>query len=86
MKFLKEQSGVKQYEAETCQDVYVTDEKHITPWLVVCKRTIPTERPPLVSEASANFCGGQRNGSPRPLISVFKTGDEKHWVIKILSL
>jgi hypothetical protein len=28
-----------------------------TPWLVVRKRTIPTERPPLVSEASANFCG-----------------------------
>jgi hypothetical protein len=27
-----------------------------TPWLVVRKRTIPTERPPLVSEASANFC------------------------------
>jgi hypothetical protein len=25
------------------------------PWLVVRKRTIPTERPPLVSEASANF-------------------------------
>jgi hypothetical protein len=24
-----------------------------TPWLVVRKRTIPTERPPLVSEASA---------------------------------
>jgi hypothetical protein len=28
-----------------------------SPWLVVRKRTIPTERPPLVSEASANFCG-----------------------------
>jgi hypothetical protein len=46
---------------------------------VVRKRTIPTERPPLVSEASANFCGervprGQRNGSPWPLISVFETG------------
>jgi hypothetical protein len=24
---------------------------------VVRKRTIPTERPPLVSEVSANFCG-----------------------------
>jgi hypothetical protein len=38
---------------------------------LVCKRTIPTERPPLVGEVSANFCGysvwrGQRNGSPRP--------------------
>jgi hypothetical protein len=30
---------------------------HITPWFVVHKRTIPTERPPLVSEVSANFCG-----------------------------
>jgi hypothetical protein len=30
---------------------------HLTPWLVVRKRTIPTERPPLVSEISANFCG-----------------------------
>jgi hypothetical protein len=29
----------------------------VTPWLVVRKRTIPTERPPLVSEDSANFCG-----------------------------
>jgi hypothetical protein len=26
-----------------------------TPWLVVCKRTIPTERPPLDGEVSANF-------------------------------
>jgi hypothetical protein len=35
------------------------------------ERTISTERPPLVGEVSANFCGqrvsrGQRNGSPRP--------------------
>jgi hypothetical protein len=28
-----------------------------TPWLLVRTRTIPTERPPLVSEVSANFCG-----------------------------
>jgi hypothetical protein len=53
--------------------------KILIPWLVVRKWTIPTERPPLVSEVCANFCGksvsrGQRNGSPRPLISVFKTG------------
>jgi hypothetical protein len=37
----------------------------------VRKRTIPTERPPLVGEVSANFCGrrvsrGQRDGSIRP--------------------
>jgi hypothetical protein len=24
---------------------------------LVCERTIPTERPPLVSEVSDNFCG-----------------------------
>jgi hypothetical protein len=40
------------------------------------QRTIPTERPPLVGEISANFSEqrvsrGQRNESPRPLISVF---------------
>jgi hypothetical protein len=28
-----------------------------TPWLLVRKRTMPTERPPLVGEVSANFCG-----------------------------
>jgi hypothetical protein len=33
----------------------------------VCKQTIPTMRPPLVDEVSANFCGyrvprGQRDG------------------------
>jgi hypothetical protein len=42
---------------------------------LVRQRTIPTERPPLVGEVSANFSGqrvsrGQRNESPRPLISV----------------
>jgi hypothetical protein len=29
--------------------------KKKTPWLLVLKRTIPTERPPLVGEVSANF-------------------------------
>jgi hypothetical protein len=43
---------------------------------VVRKRTIPTERPPLVGEVSANLwgyrvLGGQHNEFPRPLISVF---------------
>jgi hypothetical protein len=43
------------------------------------QRTMPTKRPPLVGEVSASFSGqrvsrGQRNESPRPLISVFKTG------------
>jgi hypothetical protein len=37
----------------------------------VRERTIPTERPPLVGEVTANFCGsrvprGQRDGSQRP--------------------
>jgi hypothetical protein len=37
----------------------------------VRERTIPTERPPLVGEVIANFCGyrvprGQRDGSLRP--------------------
>jgi hypothetical protein len=53
---------------------YKQTNKHST-WPVVRKRTIPTERPPLVGEVSANFCGqrvsrSQRNGSPWPLISV----------------
>jgi hypothetical protein len=43
---------------------------------VVRKRTIPTERPPLVGEDSVNLFGWrvlrvQRNEFPRPLISVF---------------
>jgi hypothetical protein len=46
---------------------------------LVRKRTILTERPPLVGEVSVNFSGqrvsrGQRNKSPRPLISGFLTG------------
>jgi hypothetical protein len=36
------------------------------------QRTIPTERPPLVGEVVPTFAdSGQRNGLPRPLISVF---------------
>jgi hypothetical protein len=46
------------------------------PWLLVCKRTIPTEQSPLVGKLNASFCGravshGQRILSARPLISVF---------------
>ena len=47
---------------------------------LVRERTILTERLPPVSEVSANFFAdrgvsrGQRNGSPRTLISVFWTG------------
>jgi hypothetical protein len=43
---------------------------------LVLKRSIPTERPPLVGEVSHNFCRyrvlrGQRNEFPRPLICIF---------------
>ena len=46
---------------------------------LVRERTTPRERPPPVGEVSAKFADrgvsrGQRNGSPRPLISVFWTG------------
>jgi hypothetical protein len=41
------------------------------------ERTTPTERPPLVGEVSANFCGyrvprGQREGSLRPYSRLYK--------------
>ena len=43
---------------------------------LVHERTIPTERPSPVGEVFADrgVSRGQRNGSPRPLISVFWTG------------
>jgi hypothetical protein len=37
--------------------MWKTKKKPKTPWLLVRKRIIPTERPPLVGEVSANFCG-----------------------------
>jgi hypothetical protein len=45
---------------------------------LVCEQTIPTKRPLLVAEVSANFCGervshGQPNGFPWSLISGFWT-------------
>jgi hypothetical protein len=50
--------------------------KKETPWPLVRKRTIHTERLPLVGEVSANFCGWsvlrcQRNEFSLPLFSVF---------------
>jgi hypothetical protein len=50
---------------------FVPKQKQTNSVPLVCKRTIPTERPSLVGEVSANFCGyrvsrGQRSGSPRP--------------------
>jgi hypothetical protein len=52
------------------------DIKKLNSVSLVRERTIPTERPPLVGEVSANFYGqsvlrGQHNEFPRPLISVF---------------
>jgi hypothetical protein len=57
-------------------DAYISIHKILNSVVLVRKRSIPTERPPLVGEVSADFCGyrvlrGQRNESPRPLISVF---------------
>jgi hypothetical protein len=45
---------------------------------LVRERTIPTERPPLVGEVNANFCGwivprGQRM-DPNAVLSGFQTG------------
>jgi hypothetical protein len=54
----------------------MASKKKLNPVAVVFKLTIPTERPPLVGEVSANLCEqrvlrGQRNEFTRPLISVF---------------
>jgi hypothetical protein len=45
--------------------------KKLNSMVLVRERTIPTERPPLVGEVIASFCGyrvprGQRGGSLRP--------------------
>jgi hypothetical protein len=45
-------SWFKQEDRKCCKRFYVLKK---TPWLVVRKRTILTERPPLVSEVSAKF-------------------------------
>jgi hypothetical protein len=53
---------------------------------LVRERTITTERPPPVGEFSANFfadrgvSSGQHNGSPRPFISFFYTGDATSFI------
>jgi hypothetical protein len=44
---------------------------------LILKRTMPTERLPLLGKVSANFCGlrvshGQRNGSLRPYSRISK--------------
>jgi hypothetical protein len=35
--------------------MYYKQKQQRTPWILVHKRTIPSERPPLVGEVSANF-------------------------------
>jgi hypothetical protein len=59
-----------------CRSVMVQKKNSVT---LARKRTIPTERPPLVREVSANFCGqrlsrGQRNGSLRPYSLFSRSG------------
>jgi hypothetical protein len=39
------------------KSIKTTDNKKLNSVALVIKRTIPTERPPLVGEVSANFCG-----------------------------
>jgi hypothetical protein len=36
---------------------YYIPEDNIIRWLLICKRTTPTERPLLVGEVSGTFCG-----------------------------
>jgi hypothetical protein len=52
---------------------YLSSNKQRNSVAWVRERSIPTERPPLVGEVNANFCGqrvsrGQRNGSPRRIV------------------
>jgi hypothetical protein len=54
----------------------ITHQLKLNSIALVCEPTIPTARPPPVGKVSANFADigvsrGQRNGSPRPLISAF---------------
>jgi hypothetical protein len=53
---------------------------------LVRKRTIPTERPPLVGEVSANFCGwraprGQRDRSLMKVIPLQVNGESKRTML-----
>jgi hypothetical protein len=57
-------------EVTKCGSVHKTKQKKNS-MVWVRERTIPTERPPLVGEVTASFCGwrvprGQRDGSLRP--------------------
>jgi hypothetical protein len=59
-----------------CIILCLTKNKRTSSVALGCNQIILTERPLLVGEVTANFCGyklsrGQRNGFPRPLVSVF---------------
>jgi hypothetical protein len=43
--------------ANFCSDIFYLFKTKLNSVALVRKRTIPTERPPLVGEVSANFCG-----------------------------
>jgi hypothetical protein len=48
-----------------------------------CERTIPTERPPLVGEVSANMTLGQHDGSLRPYSRISRpTLSYKHFLYR----
>jgi hypothetical protein len=60
----------KRERTKRLQDTFLVY-KQQTPLLLVRKQIIPTERPPLVGEVSANFLRIEGVASPRPLNSVF---------------
>jgi hypothetical protein len=50
--FIKIDSGIQKLIRRGYTDTQTAWKSHKTPW----PRTIPTERPPLVGEVTANFC------------------------------
>jgi hypothetical protein len=76
---LLKKQGIKELEKRWCNNKTwaenATRPKKINSVVLVRERTKPTERPPLVGEVSANFCGyrvsrGRREGSLRPYSSL----------------
>jgi hypothetical protein len=49
--------STKKYYCNTIIICCYYNKKQKTPWIQSAKRTIPTERPPLVGEVSAHFSG-----------------------------
>jgi hypothetical protein len=48
---------VIEWVTDILQELFSKNNKKKTPWPEVRKRTMPTERPQLVGEVSANFSG-----------------------------